>query len=123
MNIYTDARSAIVTALQGAGLTAYGYTPPTLVPPCIIVEPGDGWIEPDRIGGRSYAVTFTATAHVNLIDSATAIDSLEDLVATALPVIPAGVYVTSVEAPAVDGTGSQGETLAAAINLTAQVKE
>jgi hypothetical protein len=123
VNIYTDAREQIVTALQAAGLTAYGYTPPTLVPPCVIVEPADEWIAPDRVGGKSYAVTFTATAHVNLIDSATAISSLEELVAVVLPAIPAGVFATSVEAPAVDGTGSQGETLAAAINLTAQVKE
>lgn len=123
MNIYTDARETIVAALQAAGLTAYGYGPPTLVPPCVIVEPSDQWITPDRVGGRSFAVSFTATAHVNLIDAATSIAALEELVTSTLAAIPAGVLVTSVSSPEVDGTGSQGDTLAAAINLSAQVRE
>ena len=123
MNIYTDAREAIVTALQAAGLTAYGYGPPTLVPPCVIVEPTEPWITPDRVGGKAYAVEFTATAHVNLIDAATSIAALEELTAATLAAIPAGVLLTSVSSPEVDGTGSQGDTLAAAINLSAQVRE
>ena len=123
MNIYTDARQEIVTALTTAGLTAFGFTPPTLVPPCVIVEPGEEWITPDRVGGKSYRVEFTATAHVSLIDANAAITGLEALITDTLAALPEGVHSTTVASPEVDGTGSQGETLAAAILLTAQVRE
>lgn len=120
----TDARLELVAALRAAGLTAYGYTPPTVIPPAVYVEPGDPWLTPTRIGNPSaYALELQLVAVVQLIDHELAIAQLEQLIADAIAAIPDGIRVAAVERPNVDDSGSQGETLTAALNLTATIKE
>lgn len=123
MNPYTDARKEIVAKLVADGISAFGHTPPTIVPPLVTVTPGSEWITPNRTGNLDAKLDLVATAYVTLLDSAAAIDALEALVSRVLAVIPSGVSVTSVTAPRTDGTSSQGDLLASEISLTAQVKE
>jgi hypothetical protein len=124
MNIITSARSEIVAAINSAGITAYGHTPATMVPPIVVVKPDAEWIIPNRVGSKLGAkIGFRIECVVNVIDSASALDALEDLVFRTVAAIPDGVLITSVDAPNVGGTGSQGDTLSTEILITAQIKE
>ena len=123
MNPYTDARAQLVLAYAGAGLTVYGYAPPTLVPPVVTVTPGREWIVPNRVGVLDAKIELVVTAYVSLIDPTTATDALEELVSTVLHSTPSGVLIDSVDAPRIDSTSSQGDLLASDIQLIAQVKE
>ena len=123
MNAYTDARLELVTAYSSAGLTAFGYTPPTLMPSTVVVEPADPWITPNRVGKLDAALRFTVTAYAQLVDYGSTLEQLEQLVGRVIHATPSGVLIDSVSAPAVDGTSSQGDMLAAELTLTAQVKE
>lgn len=123
MSALAEARTLLVDAYTEAGLTAYGYTPATVVPPIVIVGYGSPWMEPNRVGPFSAKVAYTVTAVVPAIDAATSIDTLEDLVVAIIAATPAGFTITSVDSPRSDGTASQGATLEADVNLTAQVKE
>jgi hypothetical protein len=124
MNAVTQARIDVVDALAAAGIDAYGFTPPTLIPPIAVVQAGSPWLEPDRIGG-DFAATISMRIEciVNLIETAAAIVALEDLVVRVLAALPKGILPTSVEAPAIGGNGSQGDTLQADILITAHIKE
>lgn len=123
MNPYTDARAQLVLAYSAAGVTVYGYTPPTLVPPVATITPAGSWIEPNRIGSLDAKLELTVTAYVSLIDASTATDQLEELISTLIKATPKGILISSVDAPRIDSTSSQGELLASDIQLTAQVKE
>jgi hypothetical protein len=124
MNPITEARIAVVDALVASGVNAYGFTPPTLIPPLAIVQAGSPWLEPDRIGPDFAArITMRVECIVNVVDAATAITALEELVIGVLAGLPEAVLTTSVEAPAVGGTGSQGDTLQADVLITAHIKE
>jgi hypothetical protein len=123
MTALTDARTTLVAAYTDADLIAYGYTPAALVPPAVIVGYGSPWLEPNRVGAFSAKVAYTVTAVVAVLDAATSIAALEDLVAAIIAATPPGFLITSVDSPRNDGTASQGATLEADVNLTAQVKE
>jgi hypothetical protein len=125
VNPFSDARTDLVTAYIAAGLTAFGYTPATLVPPTIVVEPDRGWIVPNRLSPKiSAGLRLLVTIYVPLIDSSAAIGQMEELVASVLRSTPDGFAILSVEAPRPDTpSNSQGTVLACEISLTAQVKE
>lgn len=123
-NPVTDARATIVAALRDAGLTAYGYTPPTVLPPAVYVEPGNPWLE-HRAVGKGFAATLhlTAACVVNLVDVAESTPILDDLIVDVIAALPPGVDWQTVDTPEVDSTGSQGSYLRASIALLAHVKE
>jgi hypothetical protein len=123
MNPYTDARLELVTAYVAAGLVAFGYTPATLMPNTVVVEPANPWITPNRVGKLDAAMSFTVTAYAQLVDYLATLEQLEQLVGDVIRATPAGVLIGSVTAPAVDSSSSQGDLLAAELTLTAQVKE
>lgn len=124
MNVITSARREIVDLLVAAGISAYGYTPATLVPPIVVIRPDSEWIVPNRVGTKLAAkIGFRAECIVNVVDSASALDALEDLVGRVLTAIPSGILITSVDAPSIGGTGSQGDTLQADILIAAQIQE
>lgn len=123
MNAYTDARVELVTAYLAEGLTAFGYTPATLMPNTVVVEPADPWITPNRVGCLDAGMRFRVTAYAQLVDYSATLEQLEQLVGRVITSTPSGVLIDSVAAPRIDGTSSQGDMLAAELTLTAQVKE
>ena len=123
MSTFTEARTALVTAFTDAKLVAFGYQPGTLIPPAVIVDYGDPWLEPSRVGTPIAArIRLVAVATVAVVDAANVRDQLEQLVESILAAIPSGFAVENVDRPNVDDTGSQGSVLEARINLTAQVR-
>lgn len=123
MNPYTDARATLYLAYAGAGITTYAYIPPTITPPLATITPGRAWITPNRVGSLDAKIELTVTAWASVIDPATALDSLETLVSDLIAATPSGFLISSIDAPAIDSTASQGDALACEIHLTAQVKE
>lgn len=122
MNVLTAARAHLVDLYQLAGIDAYLFTPPTVVPPIVTVLPASAWVEPNRVGKYHAKVELTVTAYVSLIDPSTSLEQLEDLVDELILATPTGVLITSIDAPRVDSTSSQGDLLASDINIHAQVR-
>lgn len=120
----TDGRTAVVDALTAAGIPCYGYTPGTVVPPVVLVEPGDPWMTVNRLGPELHAqLQLDAAAVVQLVDPELAVEQLEQLVEDVIGALPAGVSVLEVSQPIVENTGAQGSQLRSTLTLTAQVKE
>jgi hypothetical protein len=122
MNVLTAARAHLVDIYQLAGIDAYLYTPPTVVPPIVTVLPASAWVEPNRVGKYHAKVELTVTAYVSLIDPSTSLEQLEQLLDELILATPTGVLITSIDAPRVDSTSSQGDLLASDINIHAQVR-
>ena len=122
MNVLTAARAQLVDLYQLAGIDAYLFTPPTVIPPIVTVLPASAWIEPNRVGKSHAKVELTVTAYVSLIDPATALEQLETLIDELILATPSGVLITSVDAPRVDSTSSQGDLLASDLTIHAQVR-
>lgn len=122
MNVLTAARAHLVDLYQLAGIDAYLFTPPTVVPPIVTVLPASAWVEPNRVGKYHAKVELTVTAYVSLIDPSTSLEQLEQLLDELILATPTGVLITSIDAPRVDSTSSQGDLLASDINIHAQVR-
>ena len=122
MNVLTAARAHLVDLYQLAGIDAYLFTPPTVVPPIVTVLPASAWVEPNRVGKYHAKVELTVTAYVSLIDPSTSLEQLEELLDELILATPTGVLITSIDAPRVDSTSSQGDLLASDINIHAQVR-
>ena len=118
----TLARAELVDLYQLAGIDAYLFTPPTVVPPIVTVLPGSSWIEPNRVGQFAAKVELTVTAYVSLIDPSAALEQLEQLIEELIAATPSGVLIDSVDAPRVDSTSSQGDLLASDLTITTQVR-
>lgn len=119
---FTAAREELQAAYTAAGITAYTFTPPTLVPPLVTILPASSWITPNRVGAGSASLDLSVTAYVGLIDSSTAYGQLEQLIEDVIAATPSGVLITAVDGPTVDSITSQGELLTSDITLTAQVR-
>jgi hypothetical protein len=122
VNVLTAARAHLVDLYQLAGIDAYLYTPPTVVPPIVTVLPAPSWVEPNRVGKYHAKIELTVTAYVSLIDPSASLEQMETLIDEIILATPSGVLVTSVDAPRVDSTSSQGDLLASEINIHAQVR-
>jgi hypothetical protein len=122
VNVLTAARAHLVDLYQLAGIDAYSFTPPTVIPPIVTVLPASAWVEPNRVGNYHAKVELTATAYVSLIDPSAALSQLEDLIDEIILATPSGVLITRVDAPRVDSTSSQGDLLASDVNIHAHVR-
>lgn len=79
MSRLLDARDAILTALEVAGLKA--FTTGRLTAPCILVEPGDPWSGPSQLRGGGRRLTrWQLTAIAGKANSAGAYAALATLV-------------------------------------------
>jgi len=72
-----DSRARITAALEAAEV-ATATSSGSFAAPCVIVEPGDPWSEPDRLPGRRSRWRLTAVA--GRVDSESALVLLGDLV-------------------------------------------
>ena len=122
MNVLTGARAHLVDLYQDAGIDAYSFTPPTVIPPIVTVLPASAWIEPNRVGNYHAKIELTVTAYVSLIDPSVALQQLEELIDELILATPSGVLIVSVDAPRVDSTSSQGDLLASDLTIHAQVR-
>jgi hypothetical protein len=90
----TEARQELAEALEGTGYLVFDYVAENPVVPCIVLVPGEPYVEQQTLGKR-YSVYFEAHLMVAYIDNQAAIINLEQLIEKFLEAIPPGmVYGT-----------------------------
>lgn len=109
MNLKT-LRQTLATALEDAGIdySTSAFPPPVVIPPTVVIVPGNPWIAPITIGTPSaprVQVSFRLTCIVANLDNQGSLDQLENLVFAVLDNIPAGWEVGDVSPPSVETIG------------------
>jgi len=113
----TEARQELATALEGAGYLVFDYVVENPVVPCVVLVPGEPYLEGTTLGDR-YELTFEATLMVGYIDNQAALINLENLIETFLDVLPRGVAYGSFSRP---GRVQVGPSEALASKVTIQI--
>lgn len=114
-------RHAIAEALESTTANVYDFPPAVVIPPALIVMPGDTYVEVVTVGNNGSRVrqTLRITLAVANIDNEATLDGIEQLMADVLFALPSGVgYVGGFSRPQMLTVGST-ELLAS--DLTIQV--
>ena len=109
MNLKT-LRTTLATALEDAGIdySTSAFPPPVVIPPTVVIVPGNPWIAPITIGrpaSPQVQVTFRVTCIVANLDNQGSLDQLEELVFAVLDNLPLGWEVGDVSPPSVETIG------------------
>ena len=109
MNLKT-LRQTLATALEDAGIdySTSAFPPPVVIPPTVVIVPGNPWIAPvtiGRPGSPQVQVTFRVTCIVANLDNQGSLDQLETLVFAVLTNLPRGWEVGDVSPPSVETIG------------------
>lgn len=124
MALSTEAREALITALEGHGIRVYDTVPAVPKPPAIVVVPDSPWIIPERIGSPlNYRVRWRVLVVISPRQNAAATKDIEDAIDTVLGLIPSTMQVEQVNPPQLQDTGAQGTVLTTEINVSAHWKE
>jgi len=100
-------RTAIATAIQGAGYKAHAYPPPTVIPPAVVIVPDQPYLLLETIGnpGTRVNARFELIVCVAALDNQAQLDNLERIAIQVLQVLPAGTAVGDIERPTVEQVG------------------
>jgi len=124
MALSTQARQALIAALEGHGIRVYDTMPAVPKPPAIVVIPDAPWIVPERIGSPlNYRIRWRVLVVISPRQNAAATTDIEDAVDTVLGLIPSTMNVEQVNPPQLQDTGAQGTVLTTEINVSAHWKE
>jgi hypothetical protein len=109
MNLKT-LRQSLASALEDAGIdySTSAFPPPVVVPPTVVIVPGNPWIAPVTLGRPSepqVEVSFRLTCIVANLDNQGSLDQLETLVFAVLTNLPRGWEVGDVSPPSVETIG------------------
>lgn len=87
------ARETIATALATTTANVYSFPPAVVIPPAILIVPGDSYVEVATIGttGARVRQTFRVTLAVAPIDNEATLDGIEDLMTDVLFAMPTSV--------------------------------
>jgi hypothetical protein len=111
----TDTRQELAVALEGQGYLVYDYVTENPVVPCVVLVPGEPYVEATTLGNR-FNLAFEATLMVAYIDNQAALINLENLIDTFLDVLPKGVAYGSFSRPGRVQVGPS-ETLASKVTI------
>lgn len=124
MALSTEARIALITALEGNAYRVYDTMPAVPKPPAIVIIPDSPWIVPERVGSNlNYRVRWRVLVVVSPRNNEVATTDIEAAVDVVLANIPATMNVEQVNAPQLQDTGAQGTVLTTEINVSAHWKE
>lgn len=124
MALSTEARTALITALEGNAYRVYDTMPAVPKPPAIVIIPDSPWIVPERVGSNlNYRVRWRVLVVVSPRNNEVATTDIEAAVDVVLANIPATMNVEQVNAPQLQDTGAQGTVLTTEINVSAHWKE
>jgi len=120
----TEARQALVSALEGNGIRVYDSVPAVPKPPAIVITPDAPWIVPERLGTPlNYRVRWRVLVVISPRSNDAATVDIEDAVDTVLGLIPSTMNVEQVNPPQLNDVGAQGTVLTTEINVSAHWKE
>jgi hypothetical protein len=102
-----STRTAIATAIAGAGYKAHAYPPPTVIPPAVVIVPDQPYLILETIGnpGTRVAARFELIVCVAPLDNQAQLDNLERIAIDVLQVLPAGTAVGDIERPTIEQVG------------------
>jgi hypothetical protein len=124
MALSTEARTALIAALEGNGYRVYDTMPAVPKPPSIVIIPDSPWIIPERIGSSlNYRVRWRVLVVISPRSNEAATTDIEAATDVVLANIPATMNVEQVNAPQLQDTGAQGTVLTTEINVSAHWKE
>jgi hypothetical protein len=115
--VLAETRQALAEALEGQGYLVFDYVVDNPVVPCVVLVPGEPYLEATTIGKR-FEITFEATLMVSYIDNQASLINLENLIETFLDVLPQGVAYGSFSRP---GRVQVGPSEALASKCTIQI--
>lgn len=110
MSTLSDARAALATALAGLELDGqpvqiFSAVPERVIPPCVMVGPGDPYVNPNFQGGTfgESLLRLRATVIAGAGTNDVAADNLDELIVATLAAVdvaqPQGLYRDVVERP------------------------
>ena len=95
----TDSRKELATALEGSGYIVFAQPKENMPVPCIVLVPGQPYIEFPSFSLNRLNLSFKCTLMVAMIDNEASIANLETLISKFLDVLPAGVQIGTFSQP------------------------
>lgn len=104
-----DVRETLATALAGTGYRVHSFPPPIVIPPAVVIVPGEPWLTIDTIGrpgsGIRAEVQFELNVAVAALDNLGSLEQLEAVVIDVLAALPSGTSLDRVGRPVVETVG------------------
>jgi hypothetical protein len=113
----TQARKDLGSALEGSGYIVFSQPKENMPVPCIVLVPGQPYIDFPTVSINRLTLTFKATLMVAMIDNEASIANLETLIEKFLSVLPAGVQIGTFSQPGLVQNGPV-DCLSTEITLT-----
>jgi hypothetical protein len=100
-------RAAFATAIQQAGYKAYAQPLATVIPPGVVIVPGEPYLEANTLasGGTIWQVNLTLIVVVAYLDNQAALANLEAIVVKVCANLPRGTAFDRVQQPTVEEVG------------------
>jgi hypothetical protein len=95
----TDSRKELATALEGSGYIVFAQPKENMPVPCIVLVPGQPYIEFPSFSLNRLNLSFKCTLMVAMIDNEASIANLETLISKFLDVLPTGVEIGTFSQP------------------------
>jgi Asp-tRNA(Asn)/Glu-tRNA(Gln) amidotransferase B subunit len=115
----TTARKDLASALEGAGYTVFAQPMENMPVPCVVLVPGQPYVEFPVVNINRLTMNFKATLMVAMIDNQASILNLETLMSKFLDVLPAGVQIGQFSQPGLVQNGPV-DCLSTEVTLTIQ---
>lgn len=113
MSGLATVRAEIASWLASTSANVYPYSPPVPSTPAVIIVPANPYLEPIGINGRgNLRANYRLTAAVAMNDNQGSLEQLEDLMLQIIAAVPAGVELSSFEAPGIAQVGATSLLLA-----------
>lgn len=102
-----EARADLVEALGDIEANVYAFPPAVVIPPAVVLLPGDDYVEVARIGATTLVrQRFRITAAIAPLDNEAALDQIEQLITDILTELPATVgFETGFSSPRMSQIG------------------
>lgn len=115
----TTARQDLAEALEGAGYIVFAQPMENMPVPCVVLVPGQPYLELPVVSMNRLTMNFKATLMVAMIDNQASIMNLETLMEKFLDVLPAGVQIGAFSQPGLVQNGPV-DCLSTEVTLTIQ---
>jgi hypothetical protein len=100
-------RAEFATAIQQAGYKAYAQPLATVIPPGVVIVPGEPYLEANTLasGGTIWQANLTLIVVVAYLDNQAALANLEAIVIKVCSNLPRGTVFDIVQQPTVEEVG------------------
>lgn len=116
MNL-SELRKTLTGLFDDTSVNVYWYVPAALIAPAVVVVPSDPYIEVLSIGRNKYKANFELTFAVGMQDNQAALDNIENLIFTAIGLLPVGWTYSTASQPIPQNLG-QADFLVSKISVS-----